>query len=166
MHKSLGNAVSLKDALNTWGRETLLLFFLTGHWRKPLDYSEATLTAARSQWQSFAQAMYERKPARPTVGWEAFEAALEDDFNTPEALAVLHEWRRASELDLLERGLSLFGLGLVREQVPEEVGHLVEERETARAAKDWERSDELRDRIAELGWIVQDGPEGSTLVPK
>jgi cysteinyl-tRNA synthetase len=166
MHKSLGNAVSLKDALDTWGRETLLLFFLTGHWRKPLDYSEATLTAARSQWQSFAQAMYERKPARPTVGWEAFEAALEDDFNTPEALAVLHEWRRASELDLLARGLSLFGLEFVREQVPEEVGQLVEERETARAAKDWKRSDELRDRIAELGWIVQDGPEGSTLVPK
>jgi cysteinyl-tRNA synthetase len=166
MSKSLGNDVSIRNVLDTWGREVALLYFMTAHWRKPIDFTDTTLEQAKAQWQSFGQAIYEAKPARPSVGWEAFEAALDDDFNTPGALAVLHEWRRASQLELLNRGLSIFGLGFVPEQPPDEVGALVEERETARLAKDWQRSDELRDRIAELGWIVQDGPAGSQLVPK
>jgi cysteinyl-tRNA synthetase len=166
MSKSLGNDVSIRNVLDTWGREVALLFFMTAHWRKPIDFTDATLEQAKAQWQSFAQAIYEAKPTRPTVGWEAFESALDDDFNTPEALAVLHEWRRASELDLLNRGLSIFGLGFVLEQPSDEVRALVEARETVRRSKEWQRSDELRDQIAELGWIVQDGPDGSTLVPK
>jgi cysteinyl-tRNA synthetase len=166
MSKSLGNDVSIRNVLDTWGREVALLFFMTAHWRKPIDFTDVTLEQAKAQWQSFGQAIYENKPARPTVGWEAFEAALDDDFNTPEALAVLHEWRRASQLELLHRGLAIFGLGFVLEAPPEDVLALAKEREDARAQRDWQRSDELRDRIAELGWIVQDGPEGSTLVPK
>jgi cysteinyl-tRNA synthetase len=166
MSKSLGNDVSIRNVLDTWGREVALLFFMTAHWRKPIEFSDVTLEQAKAQWQSFGQAIYENKPARPTVGWEAFEAALDDDFNTPEALAVLHEWRRASQVDLLHRGLTIFGLGFVVEAPPEVVLVLAKEREEARAQRDWQRSDELRDRIAELGWIVQDGPEGSTLVPK
>jgi cysteinyl-tRNA synthetase len=100
------------------------------------------------------------------VGWEKFEAALDDDFNTPEALAILHEWRRASELDLLNRGLGIFGLGFVPEDPPDQVKSLAKERDDARRERDWQRSDELRDEIASLGWIVQDGAAGSTLVPK
>jgi cysteinyl-tRNA synthetase len=166
MSKSLGNDVSIRNVLDIWGREVALIFFMTAHWRKPIDFTDVTLEQAKAQWQSFGQAIYENKPPRPTVGWEAFEAALDDDFNTPEALAVLHEWRRASELDLLHRGLAIFGLGFVLEAPPAEVLALVKEREEARAQRDWPGSDELRDRIAEAGWIVQDGPEGSTLVPK
>jgi cysteinyl-tRNA synthetase len=166
MSKSLGNDVSIRNVLDTWGREVALLFFMTAHWRKPIDFTDVTLEQAKAQWQSFSQAIYENKPARPTVGWDAFEAALDDDFNTPEALAVLHEWRRASQLDLLHRGLTVFGLGVVLEAPPEDVLTLAKEREEAREQRAWQRSDELRDRIAELGWIVQDGPEGSTLVPK
>src|SRR6266446_6738897 len=161
MSKSLGNDVSIRNVLDTWGREVALLFFMTAHWRRPIDFTDVTLEQAKAQWQSFGQAIYESKPARPTVGWEAFEAALDDDFNTPEALAVLHEWRRASQLDLLDQGLTIFGLGLVLEAPPEGVLALAKEREDARAQRDWPRSDELRDRIAELGWIVQDGPQGS-----
>jgi cysteinyl-tRNA synthetase len=166
MSKSLGNDVSIRNVLDIWGREVALLFFLTAHWRKPIDFTDVTLEQAKAQWQSFGQAIYEKRPAQPAVGWEAFEAALDDDFNTPEALAVLHEWRRASQLDLLHRGLTIFGLGFVLDAPPEEVLALVKEREDARAQRDWLLSDDLRDRIAELGWIVQDGPEGSTLVPK
>jgi cysteinyl-tRNA synthetase len=166
MSKSLGNDVSIRNVLDTWGREVALLFFMTAHWRKPIDFTDATLEQAKAQWQSFGQAIYENKPVQPAVGWEAFEAALDDDFNTPEALAVLHEWRRASQLDLLHRGLTIFGLGFVLEAPPDDVLALAKEREDARAQRDWRRSDELRDRIVELGWIVQDGPQGSTLVPK
>jgi cysteinyl-tRNA synthetase len=166
MSKSLGNDVSIRNVLDTWGREVALLFFMTAHWRKPIDFTDTTLEQAKAQWRSFVQAIGESKPPSPAVGWEAFEAALDDDFNTPEALAVLHEWRRASQLDLLHRGLSIFGLGFVPETPSDEVRAVIDEREAARAAKDWQRSDELRDRIAALGWVVQDGPDGPTLVPK
>jgi cysteinyl-tRNA synthetase len=152
--------------LDTWGREVALLFFMTAHWRKPIDFTDDTLAQAKAQWQSFVQAFMDDQPPRASVGWDSFEAALDDDFNTPEALAVMHEWRRTSQLELLQQGLEIFGLGFVPEDPSNEVKALVAEREAARAAKNFGRSDELRDRIAELGWIVQDGPEGSTLVPR
>jgi cysteinyl-tRNA synthetase len=166
MSKSLGNDVSIRNVLDTWGREVALLFFMSAHWRKPIDFSDDTLTQAKAQWQSFGQAIYEGKPAKPSVDWSEFEAALDDDFNTPEALAILHEWRRASELELLNRGLAVFGLGFVPEAPPDDVVELAREREDARRQKDWQRSDELRDTIAQRGWVVQDGADGSTLVPK
>ncbi len=166
MSKSLGNDVSIRNVLDTWGREVALLFFLTAHWRKPIDFTDATLEQAKAQWQSFGQAIYERKPPQPSVGWEAFEAALDDDFNTPEALAVLHEWRRSSRLDLLNRGLRIFGLGFVPETPPDEVQALAGERAEARARGDWEQADALRAEIAGLGWVVQDDGAGWTLVPR
>jgi cysteinyl-tRNA synthetase len=166
MSKSLGNFETIEEVLDEWGRETVLLYFLTAHWRSPIDYSDATMAAAQAQWRSFQQALYENRPSAPAAEWEAFEAALDDDFNTPQALAVLHEWRTASQLDLLRRGLDVFGLDFVPVPPPEEVEALVREREAARAAKDFAASDELRDRVAERGWVVQDTPTGSVLVPK
>ena len=166
MSKSLGNVETIQEVLDRWGRETTLLFFLTAHWRSPIDFSDETMAAAQAQWRSFQQAVYEDRDPTPAVGWEAFEAALDDDFNTAQALAVLHEWRAASQLDLLQRGLHVFGLAFVRVPPPDEVKSLVAEREAARAAKDFAASDELRDRIAERGWVVQDTPAGSVLVPK
>ncbi len=166
MSKSLGNIETIQEVLDEWGRETVLLFFLTAHWRSPIDFSDETMAAAQAQWRSFQQAVYENRDPAPAVGWEAFEAALDDDFNTAQALAVLHEWRASSQLELLQRGLEVFGLGFVPEPPPEDVQALVAAREAARAAKDFAASDELRDRIAELGWVVQDTPTGSVLVPK
>ena len=166
MSKSLGNDVSIRNVLDTWGREVALLFFLTAHWRKPIDFTDATLEQAKAQWQSFGQAIYEDKPAQPSVGWEAFETALDDDFNTPEALAVLHEWRRASQLELLTRGLGIFGLHFVPETPPDEAQALARERAEARAGGDWGRADVLRAEIAALGWVVQDDGDGWTLVPR
>ena len=166
MSKSLGNDVSLRNVLDTWGREVVLLFFMTGHWRKPIDFTDETLQQAKAQWASFVQTFIDGGAAKPSAPWETFEAALDDDFNTPEALAVLHEWRRSNNLDLLQKGLGIFGLGFVAQDPTEDVKSLVSEREQARANRDWQRSDELRDEIAALGWIVQDGAEGSTLVPK
>jgi len=166
MSKSLGNVETIQEVLNEWGRETALLFFLTAHWRSPIDFSDETMAAAQAQWRSFQQAVYEDREPAPAVGWEAFEAALDDDFNTAQALAVLHEWRAASQLELLQRGLHVFGLGFMRMPTPDDVKALVAEREAARAAKDFAASDDLRDRIAERGWVVQDTPAGSVLVPK
>ncbi len=165
MSKSLGNVKTIREALDTWGRETLLVFFMSAKWSQPIDFSEETLAQAEAQWQHFAQALYENRPPRPATSWESLEAALDDDFNTAAALAVMHEWRDASRLDLLSRALEIFGLEFVPAIPPEDVKRLVEERHHARAHQDFAASDELRERIAELGWSVQDTAAGPVLVP-
>jgi cysteinyl-tRNA synthetase len=115
MHKSIGNDVSLKDALDQWGRETLLLFFMTGHWRKPLDYSDETLAQAKAQTETFRNFFLETPPDGEPQEQERLAAVLDDDFNTPDALALLHEWRgRGLAADVLA-GLELFGLASLAE---------------------------------------------------
>src|SRR5439155_832402 len=110
MSKSVGNIVSLREALDRWGRETLLVYFLGGHWRKPIDYSDDVLEQAAAQAESFRNVF--RSGSESVGEWEPFAAALEDDFNTPEALAVMHGWR---DHDLLRRGLAVFGLEALAE---------------------------------------------------
>ena len=109
MSKSVGNVVTMRDALDRWGRETLLVFFLTGHWRKPIDFSEETMAQPQARAETLPRGLPQRRRCRRRTGeWERFAAALDDDFNTPEALAVMHELARRS--DLLRRGLDVFGL--------------------------------------------------------
>jgi cysteinyl-tRNA synthetase len=93
-------------------------------------------------------------------------AALDDDFDTPRALAVMHEWRRNRQQLPLRMAFELFGLdGIAEEEkAPPEVVELAEQRETARADRDFGLSDELRDRIAKLGWEVRDEQGGFRLV--
>jgi cysteinyl-tRNA synthetase len=163
MHKSIGNDVSLKDALDRWGRETLLFFFMTGHWRKPLDYSDETLEQAKAQLESFRNVF--RTPSEPVGDWAELEATLDDDFNTPEALAVLHRWR---DHDLLRRAFGIFGLESIAEveEAPPELAELAVQRRVARDAKDFAEADRLRDEIAAAGWEVRDVavPPGYRLV--
>ncbi len=100
----------MRNVLDTWGREVVLLFFMTAHWRKPMDFTDETLEQAKAQVEGFRNVF--RSPSEPGADWAAFEAALDDDFNTPEALALLHGWR---DHELLRRGLELFGLGSLAE---------------------------------------------------
>ena len=97
--------------------------------------------------------------------WDAFAAALDEDFNTPEALALMHGWR---DHDLLRRALAVFGLESLAEakNAPPEIVELAEQRERARAGRDFELADRLRDEIEAAGWEMRDGPDGYTLVPK
>src|SRR4051812_22116712 len=157
MSKSLGNLQTIRDALDEWGAETLLLLFLGGHWRKPIDYSDETLAQAAAQAERFRNVF--RAESRPGGDWEAFTAALDDDFNTPEALALLHGWR---DHELLRRGLGVFGLaGLAAaDEAPAEVVELAERRLQARERRDFEASDRLRNEIAAAGWDVRDEPDG------
>ena len=163
MHKSVGNDVSLKDALDRWGRETLLVFFLTGHWRKPLDYSDATLTAASARAEGFRDVF--RGPNEPASAdaWERLAAALDDDFSTPAALAVMHEWR---DHDLLRRALGIFGLESLAEDddAPEELVALARRRTEARANRDFDEADRLRAEIEASGWDVRDEADAFRLV--
>jgi cysteinyl-tRNA synthetase len=166
MHKSAGNAVELREVLDRWGHETLLLFFMTGHWRKPLDFSEATMDAATAQAETFRNAL--RGESRSVGDWDAFVAVLEDDFNTPAALAVMHEWARSGALHELRRGLDVFGLGALgeRAEAPADVVALAEARMVARADRVFSEADRLRDAIAEAGWDVRDVEDGYELVPR
>ena len=91
-----------------------------------------------------------RRCSSTSSEWADFEAALEDDFNTPEALAVMHGWR---DHDLLRRGLEVFGLESLAEvaAAPAELEELALARVEARALKDFETSDRLRDEIEAEG---------------
>ena len=166
MSKSLGNVTTIREVLDTWGRETALLFFLTAHWRKPIDFSDETMTAAAAQAETFRNAL--RGDTRSRGDWDAFDEALEDDFNTPAALAILHEWARTGALQELRRGLDVFGLGSLadRAPAPPEVVTLAEARIGARASRDFAEADRLRDEIAEHGWVVRDVASGYELVPR
>jgi len=165
MSKSLGNIVSLREALDRWGRETLLVYFLGGHWRKPIDYSDDVLEQAAAQAESFRNVF--RSASEPVGEWEPFAAALEDDFNTPEALAVMHGWR---DHDLLRRGLEVFGLEMLAEAevAPPELEELARRRAEARERKDFAEADRLRDEIEAADWDVRDvdAEPGFQLVPR
>ncbi len=164
MSKSLGNVVSLRDALDEWGPETLLMLFLGAHWRKPMDYTEETLSAAKARADGFREVF--RNPSEPG-SWEELVEALDDDFNTPEALAVMHEWRDHA---LLRRALELFGLASLAqaEAAPPELEKLARQRADVRANGDFGEADRLRQEIEEAGWEVRDltGDPGYRLVPK
>jgi cysteinyl-tRNA synthetase len=163
MSKSLHNDVSIRNVLDTWGREVVLLYFLTGHWRKPIDFSDDTLAQAKAQVERFRNVF--RSPSEPADDWDAFVDVLDDDFNTPEALAIMHGWR---DHELLRRAFGIFGLESIAEieEAPARLAELAERRREAREAKDFAGADRLRDEIAAAGWEVRDvaEPPGYRLV--
>ena len=169
MSKSVGNIVSLREALDTWGREAILMLFLRAHYRSPLDFSEEAMDAAKAQAQTFRNAFAGREfELLPGVFPIAFEDALDDDFNTPLALALMHGWASEPRLDLVYPCLELFGLEslTVERDPPQEIVQLARRREEARERRDFVTADALRDEIEARGWEVRDQAYGYLLVPK
>ena len=166
MSKSLGNDVSLRNVIDTWGREVVLLFFMTAHWRKPIDFTDETLQQAKAQVETFRNYFvgleYEPEP----IEEERLVEVLDDDFNTPDALALFHDWRARGRAASLKHGLGLFGLGSLAEQAaaPPELVELAEQRLRARAERAFAEADRLRDEIAAAGWEVRDVADGFQLV--
>lgn len=166
MSKSAGNVATIRETLDEWGRETILAFFLTASWRKPIDFSPETMAQAAARRDTLRNA-FTQEPAAPDQGrWHALVDALDDDFDTPAALAVLHDWAGERQLDLLRRGLAIFGLESLaeREEAPPDVVDLADRRAKARAEKDFETSDRLRDELAAHGWQMRDEPGGGYLL--
>jgi cysteinyl-tRNA synthetase len=167
MSKSVGNVATIRETIDEWGPEAVLVFFLTGHWRKPIDFSPETMAQAVARRDTLRNAFTLPVAEHNESAWAPFAAALDDDFDTPAALAVLHEWASGGQLELLRRGLSIFGLESLaaRDEAPPEVVDLAERRAAARAERDFEASDKLRDELAERGWEMRDEPGGGhTLV--
>ncbi len=167
MSKSAGYVATIRETIDEWGREAVLVFFLTAHWRKPIDFSPETMAQAVARRDTLKNAFTLPAAEHDERGWATFAAALDDDFDTPAALAVLHEWASTGQLELLRRGLAVFGLEslAVREEAPAEIVELAERRASARSERDFEASDRLRDELAERGWEMRDEPGGGhTLV--
>jgi len=164
MSKSLGNVESIMEVLDRWGRETVLLFLLTGHWRSPIDFSDETMEQARAQWSTFSNAFVPEDQTDLGPEWEEFVAVLDDDFNTPAALALMHEWRRVRNLDRLRKALEIFGLAPPDAEAPDAIRALALQRQQAREQRDFAESDRLRAEIEAAGWEVRDEAGGYRLV--
>ena len=183
MAKSVGNVTLLADALDRHGRDALVMYFLRGHYRQPLAYSDELVEdAARAveRVANFARVVGKGAAeggSNPEVAAhrDAFFDALRDDFNTPRALASLFDLisdvNRAGVTPEVEPALAemLTVIGLehlleLDEPVDEELLRLAAERDEARLARDFERADRYRDELRERGYEVRDTPEGPELV--
>ncbi len=145
---------------------------LQAHYRKQLAYSEEALHAATQGLKKLKRliaAIPEHAPCDHTVT-KAFTEAIEDDLNTPEALAVLFTAVKSTAVnrEQIMQFDKILGLDLLAEEsidIPADIQVLLEKRNTARNAKDFSLSDALRDEIATLGFVVKDGPDGQTVTP-
>jgi cysteinyl-tRNA synthetase len=165
MSKSEGNIESLADALDEWGPETLIMLFLRAHYGSPMEYSDATLEQARSACATLRERLRSGSGDDQAVRAAVCDA-LDDDFNTPRALALL--FRAPPEArDTVAEVLGVLGLGGLAagdEAAPAEVEDLARARDEARVRRDYAESDRLREEIAARGWEVRDTAQGHDLV--
>jgi cysteinyl-tRNA synthetase len=181
MAKSVGNIATLRDVLDRNDAETVLMYIVSGHYRQPLAFSPAALEQAQANVSRVREAARRLSPGESPEELSdlrgRFFDALARDFNTPEALALLNEWlRRASATDGTGAGDShlremLGVLGLERllapaAEAPSAVRELAQQRERARAERDFGAADALREQLTELGWEVRDVAGGFELLPR
>jgi cysteinyl-tRNA synthetase len=206
MSKSEGNIFQLSEAIDRYGREAVVAYLISGHYRQPLAFGAEQMEGAVARVKRLRNFFLEHPvgeaedaspsqqhggsvEASPASRLEAFRDALADDFNTPRAMAQLFELVAEANRDevpgapeAVKAMLELLGLGSLAEEKHvvgtasvsgggETHAHgvaeaLLVERDEARAARDFERADAIRDKLAELGWEVRDSAEGVRLVPK
>jgi cysteinyl-tRNA synthetase len=179
MSKSEGNIFQLSEAIERFGREVVVNYLISGHYRKPLDFSEGELEESASEVERLRNFLREKgtdgAPGDEAAAYrERFLDALGDDFNTPTARAEAFELvAEANRRELAGAGAALVEmlevLGLETLARPEEAPdpealELLSEREQAREERDFERADRIRDQLAAQGWEVRDSTEGARLV--
>ncbi|MGK0407994.1 MAG: cysteinyl-tRNA synthetase [Shewanella psychromarinicola] len=189
MSKSLDNFFTIRDVLKHYDPETVRYFLLSGHYRSQLNYSEDNLKQARSALERLYTAIKDLDLTVDAAPAEAFVAkfklAMDDDFNTPEAYSVLFEMVReinrlkitdmtaasalgvrlkqlADVLGIISQTPDAFFKGEGSDDEVAEIEALIVERNRARTEKDWPAADVARDRLNQLGVILEDGPSGTT----
>ncbi|QLB14314.1 cysteine--tRNA ligase [Mannheimia granulomatis] len=188
MSKSLGNFFSIRHMLGLYDAESLRYFFLTAHYRSLLDYSVENLDLARAALERLYIALRGCDlSGMATTGEqyvEAFKTAMDDDFNTPGALAVLFEMARevnklktedmtkanalavrlkelADVLGLLEQDPDIFLKGNTNDDETAEIEALIKQRNEAKASKNWAIADEVRDKLKAMNIVLEDTPNGT-----
>ena len=188
MSKSLGNFFTIRDVLKVYDAETVRYFLMSGHYRSQLNYGEDNLNQARAALERLYTAL-RGLPVVAAAGGESyverFRAAMDDDFNTPEAYSVLFDLARevnrlkgegaveaaalagrlrelAGVLGLLEQDPEAFFKGNEADDEVAEIEGLIKARNDARAAKDWPAADAARNRLTEMGIVLEDGAGGTS----
>ncbi|UXY13648.1 cysteine--tRNA ligase [Chitiniphilus purpureus] len=185
MSKSLGNFFTIRDVLQKYDAEVVRFFILRAHYRSPLNYSDAHLDDAKNALTRLYTALKSVSPADTAVDWASphaarFKAAMDDDFNTTEAVAVLfelaHEANRQQSAALAGELRALAGvLGLLQREPQAflqagagegewgaaRIEAAIAARKAARVAKDWAESDRIRDELLANGIVLEDGAGGT-----
>ncbi len=180
MSKSLGNFFTVREVLKQYRPEIIRFFILTSHYRSPLNYSEESLNDAEAGLTRFYTALRDVKIVDADIDLEfktRFEQAMNDDFNTPVALAVLFDVARelnktkspvlaitlkslASVLGLLQDDSETFLKGT--NDGDAEIEAQIQARIDAKKAKNWLLADQIRDELKAKNIILEDSPDGST----
>ncbi|MEI2680286.1 cysteine--tRNA ligase [Erwinia aphidicola] len=191
MSKSLNNFFTVRDVLEHYDAETVRYFLMSGHYRSQLNYGEDNLNQARSALERLYIAIRNTDAHAEVAGGEEFETrfreAMDDDFNTPEAYSALFDLARevnrlkdtdkaaanglaarlrvlAGVLGLLEQDPEQFlqnGANINDEEVAQ-IEALIQMRIDARKAKDWAQADVARDKLNEMGIVLEDGAGGTS----
>jgi cysteinyl-tRNA synthetase len=185
MAKSVGNIALLGEVIERYGRDAVVMYLASGHYRQPLAFSDSELRDAERRVQRIRDALRRlargvRSPPDMAHHKQAFFDALAGDFNTPAALASLFEWvREANRRDGgvgdgdLREMLTVLGLdgltpleavGDLAATDPAAVA-LLEQREQARETRDFQTADRVREELRARGWEIRDGPDGPELIP-
>jgi cysteinyl-tRNA synthetase len=171
MSKSLGNFLTLKDIFEKYDPMVLRFYYLQHHYRNPLDFSFEDLDAAKRAYLKIVEHFQTIKAAEhldlnnPIV--HELISALADDLNTPKLLGIFFEnLPKISANQLLAAqvkrffidclGLTLNPIKEEKKEITPQIEALIAQRELARAAKDWKKSDEIRDQLLKLGYLIQD----------
>jgi cysteinyl-tRNA synthetase len=189
MSKSLGNFFTIREVLEKYHPEVVRYLLVSSHYRSPINYSEDSLKEAKGALERFYHALRGLPEAAPAGGEafvERFGAAMDDDFNSPEACAVLFEMVRevnrlrdsdlAAATGLAARLKSLASLLGVLQLEPDaflragaegkvdaaEVEALIQARLQARVEKNWAESDRIRDQLTAMGVVLEDSKGGTT----
>ena len=190
MSKSLNNFFTVREILEDYDAEVVRHLLIASHYRSPINYSEQSLQQSTSVLARFYNCVKgldiaSAKLLTNSRFEKAFFAAMDDDFNTPEAFSVLFEMvkeiNKNKEIDsglanqlgaLLVRLANLLGIlqstpeeflrsNIAIEVDEQEIDQLIAARKQARADKDWARADEIRDQLAAMKVVVEDGADGS-----